>query len=169
MIVHQKINTREVSRKNPFFQFRRIDLSQNIQRISVPFVTEQGGNYLLRRLTLRWSGETSLELGNPQPFTVSMHKLTSSFQYMEEIPANLFCSPAEYRDCTTYLQPAPVDNDIFSYNFRGTQRLSYKTFNTLIDSSTVLELVIVKDVPSAALPKYLDIIVEGYFIKGNKL
>jgi hypothetical protein len=104
----------------------------------------------------------------PSDIKVSLRKMTSIFGVYHDAPPNLFSSPCQYRDCEPVAAPLPVDDYLFNTLYRGSVRLSFKTYNWIVEDNATIVIDVIKENPSLTEPEFLDIIVEGYFLKGEK-
>lgn len=128
----------------------------------------ENGMYGTRRITIGAVAYGSSTLTEPQPFLITLRKKTSYHTIYEEIPPALISSPAAYKGATTVAAPSPVDNDIFSTLFRGSQRLANKTYNWAVEDAALIEIEFTKVDAFSELPKFCDVLLEGYFLLKNK-
>lgn len=100
--------------------------------------------------------------------TVSLSKITSAHKLFVDIPPGLFSSPERGFDCQAVAAPLPVDDYLYNTLYKGTQRVSFKTYNWIVEDNSTIVIDVLKDPAGAAKPEFLDIIVEGYFLEGAK-
>lgn len=163
-IIQEPVNRRSYRSKTPYYLFKRLDLTTVRPVYQVFLHVGKGGDYLLKRITMRWSEVCVEPETNLSPLTVSLSKSSSIYHYFEEIDPKVFTSPCDSRDSEISAAPLPVDNNIYSVLFSKTVRYNAKTFNWLIDDNSVMIIDVRKIFPSKTYPQYVDIVAEGYFI-----
>jgi hypothetical protein len=102
----------------------------------------------------------------PSDIKVSLRKMTSIFGVYHDAPPNLFSSPCQFKNCEPVAAPLPVDDYLFNTLYKGSVRLSFKTYNWIVEDNATIVIDIIKENPSLTEPEFIDIIVEGYFLKG---
>jgi len=68
------INPNDYRPKIPYFLYNRVDLRLNKAKYSIPFTTDFGGDFFLKKVTLRWDNSGELTQGeaieaDPEPIT----------------------------------------------------------------------------------------------------
>jgi hypothetical protein len=102
---------------------------------------------------------------SPAKITVSLRKITSAHHVFTDIPPHLFSSPVDKIECEAVAAPLPVDDYLFNTLYKGSVRLSFKTYNWIVEDNAVIVVDIKKDPAEKTEPEFVDIIIEGYFLK----
>jgi hypothetical protein len=101
----------------------------------------------------------------PADILVSLRKMTSAHKIYTAIPPHLFSSPVDKVDSVPVAAPLPVDDYLFNTLFKGSVRLSEKTYNWIVEDNATIVIDIDKRPAEETEPEFIDIIVEGYFLK----
>jgi len=95
---------------------------------------------------------------------INLQKMTSNFAYFKDLSPHLISSPAGQQDTEAFTAINPVDSDLLNINCSGSKRMSYKSFNWLIEDNATIIIDVIKEFPSLQYPSFIDLVVEGYFI-----
>jgi len=159
----------EIARQiTPYYLYQRLHLIHYREYFN--YKVENGGGYMLRRLTVKYpSVDARGTTYNPQIEIEHFDNAVNKARQINPIPARLYAPPAGHEDIAVIAAPSPVDNTAFGVNMTSSQRLNHKILNYYFPyGDTILVHITGQDTTN---PSYVDLLFEGYFmpVKAGKI
>jgi hypothetical protein len=95
---------------------------------------------------------------------VSLKKSSSLHKYFTDIPPETFATSGS-QGCIVKTFSNPVDQDAYGFGYKNSFIGSTKTFNWIVELNSIIEVEILR---KKTYPKFVDIVLQGFFIYGEK-